>query len=469
MDNVLIKRPKKLIVCCDGTWMNSDLGWVDGHPQTPSNVTRLARAINPENRQLHPQIIYYQSGIGSNGTFLNHVFGGGLALGLSENVREAYGFLVNNYQQGDTPETNDSIILVGFSRGAFTARSVAGLIGGIGLLKQSGMQYFYPIFEDWEGAGDSKYTPILPKYCPGFNISVDPVHTNEYIKAYSAELARLGLTRKVDITAVGVWDTVGSLGLPVPPLVQMMGLPTSVHKYRFYDTGIDEHIKNAFQALALDEHRSAFTPTVWEKKEGSKTNLKQCWFSGVHSDVGGSYDDTAASDITLAWMMSQLAPFIEFNEEYLMEQVRLTRQSYKAKNKTWTWGLGALHNSMTFPTNIAGSTTRTPDDYHVTNYASGKPTPALLQNTNEYVHASVRARAILGGKSYDGREYFSDALEHWELSNERADGGKPARWIHREKGNEKTMTEDTLGYFEKKILEQDEQSVAQLFGGYTLE
>jgi uncharacterized protein (DUF2235 family) len=469
MDNTMIKRPKKLIVCCDGTWMNSDLGWADGHPQTPSNVTRLARAINPENRQLHPQIIYYQTGLGSNGTVVNHIFGGGLALGLSENVREAYGFLVNNYQEGDTPETNDSIILVGFSRGAFTARSVAGLIGGIGLLKKRGMKFFYQIFEDWEGAGDSKYTPMLPKYCPEFNINVDPVDTNNYIKAYSAELRRLGLTREVDITAVGVWDTVGSLGLPVPTLIQYLGLPTTVHKYRFYDTGIDKHIKNAFQALALDEHRSAFSPTVWEKPEGSKTNLKQCWFSGVHSDVGGGYDDTGASDITLAWMMSQLAPFVEFNEDYLMEQVHFNREAYRQNNKTWAWGLGALNNSMTFPTNLAGSTTRTPDNYHVTNYASGKPTPTLLQNTHEYVHASVRARAILGGKSYDGKDYFSDALEDWELDGEHSGSGKPARWIHRGTENGKTMTEDALGYFEKKILEQDGQTAAQLFGGYALE
>jgi hypothetical protein len=447
--------------------MNSDIGWEGGHPQTPSNVTRLARAIPPENKHLHPQIIYYQSGVGSDGSFANHLFGGGLAMGLSENIREAYAFLVNNYQSGDKPENNDSIILVGFSRGAFTARSVAGLIGGLGLLKKSSMQYFYQIFEDWEGAGSSKYEPLLPKYRKDFKIEVDPGKTSAYLKAYAAELTRLELTREVDITAVGVWDTVGSLGLPVQPLLQKIGFPTAIHKYRFFDTGIDSHIKHAFQALALDEHRSPFSPTLWENNDRGDTRLKQVWFSGVHSDIGGGYDDTGASDISLAWMMSQLSPWIEFNEDYLMEQVRLNRESYKNGKKTWTWGLGPLNNSMQFPTSLAGGTTRTPDNYYVTDYASGKPTAAFLKNTNEHVHASVRSRVLLGGKSYDGKDYFSEALADWKLENEHATGEKPARWVYqgkKEDNNEKVMSEDTLGYFEKKILEQDENAATQLFG-----
>jgi uncharacterized protein (DUF2235 family) len=448
--------------------MNSDIGWEGGHPQTPSNVTRLARAIPPENKKLHPQIIYYQSGLGSDGSLTNHLFGGGLAMGLSENIREAYAFLVNNYQAGDKPENNDSIILLGFSRGAFTARSVAGLIGGLGLLRKSSMQYFYQIFEDWEGAGSSNYTPLLPKFLKEFKIEADPHNTSAYLTAYSAELHRLNLTREVDIAAVGVWDTVGSLGLPVQPLLQKIGFPTAIRKYRFFDTGIDSHIKNAFQALALDEHRSPFSPTLWENSDGSNTNLKQVWFSGVHSDIGGGYDDTAASDISLAWMMSQLSPWVEFDEDYLMRQVHTNRQSYNDKKQTWTWGLGPLNNSMHFPTSLAGGTTRTPDSYHVTDYASGRPTAALLKNTNEHVHASVRSRVLLGGKSYDGKDYFSEALEDWKLENEHSAGGKPATWVCKGKNGEnieKVMSEDTLGYFEKKILELDEKASAQLFGG----
>jgi uncharacterized protein (DUF2235 family) len=444
--------------------MNSDVGWADGHPQTPSNVTRLARAINPESKSLHPQIVYYQTGLGSSGTAVDHFLGGGLAIGLSENVREAYGFLVNNYQKGATPDGDDSIILAGYSRGAFTARSVAGLIGGIGLLKKSSMQYFYQIFEDWEGAG-SKYEPMLPKYLPGFKIEVDPLQTQAYIKAYAAELRRLDLTREVNITAVGVFDTVGSLGLPVQPWLQKIGFPTTIHKYRFFDTGIDDHVQNAFQALALDEHRSAFSPTVWEKNDNSKTNLKQVWFPGVHSNIGGGFDDTEISDITLAWMMSQLSPFLEFNEDYLMEQVRMNKTSYetsKEGKKNWAWGLGALNNSMKFPTSLAGSVIRTPSMYHVTDYATGKASSAFLQNTNEHVHASVRARYMLGGKTYDGNPYYADALAEWDLVNEHSAGGKPARWVHN--GNDgKVMTEDTLGYFEKKILEEDHNVEVGLF------
>jgi hypothetical protein len=283
---------------------------------------------------------------------------------------------------------------------------------------------------------------------------------------YAGELRRLELTREVDITAVGVFDTVGSLGLPITPWLQKIGFPTTIHSYRFFDTGIDNHVANAFQALALDEHRSAFSPTVWERQDNGRTNLKQVWFPGVHSNIGGGADDSNISDITLAWMMSQLEPFIDFNGEYLINQVRLNKESYgQAK---WTWGLGALKNSMTFPTNLAGSVTRTPCQYHVTDYNTGKPVPdKLLQNTNEHIHASVRARQLLGGTNYDGTPYASGALINWNLDDNDGAGGKPARWVYEgsnKDGKGKVLVEDELGVYERLALNEDQDTATQLFG-----
>jgi uncharacterized protein (DUF2235 family) len=140
---------------------NSDYGWErnplnpfdHGHPQIPTNVTRLARAIPPESSSLHPQVVYYQSGVGSSSwSISDQLFGGGLASGLSENVREGYAFLVNNYMEYNDG-TADEIFLVGFSRGAFTARSIGGMICSIGLLTKRAMKYFYQIFDDFENAG----------------------------------------------------------------------------------------------------------------------------------------------------------------------------------------------------------------------------------------------------------------------------------------------------------------------------
>ncbi|KAI7004809.1 hypothetical protein KC355_g8525 [Hortaea werneckii] len=164
-----IKLPKKLIVCCDGTWMDADNGWVKGkwgqpgHLQNPTNVTRIVRAIASEDKGHHPQIVYYQAGIGTGIGLYNQIVGGGTGLGLAENVREAYAFIASNYAEHDRLVPNDSIFLIGFSRGAYTARTLGGFICAMGVLKRHAMPHFYEIFEDWNRAGDPHYEPIFFK------------------------------------------------------------------------------------------------------------------------------------------------------------------------------------------------------------------------------------------------------------------------------------------------------------------
>jgi uncharacterized protein (DUF2235 family) len=318
----------------------------------------------------HPQIVYYQNGIGSSSSVIDKFLGGGLAMGLSDNIRSAYGFLVNNYMD------NDLIYFIGYSRGAFTARSTAGVVAKFGLLEKSSMRFFYEVFEDWEGAGEEGYEPKLPQALVDAEIiktveqfELPPAYSAEgpdpYLNAYAQKLKDLKLTREVDITAVGVFDTVGSLGLPVTPWLQSIGFAPTLRKYRFYDTAISNNVRCAFQALALDEHRSAFSPTLWEKPDGTNTVLKQVWFPGVHSNIGGGAHDTGISDITLAWMMSQLATIstddpklnIAFNKSYLIDQVNANKHAYKhvkPKPRHWVWGLGDLINSYVLPANIIG-------------------------------------------------------------------------------------------------------------------
>ncbi|KAK4934660.1 hypothetical protein LTR66_015563, partial [Elasticomyces elasticus] len=398
------RLPKKLIVCCDGTWMDSDDGWVEGkwgksgHLQTPSNVTRIARAIRSEDDARHPQVVYYQAGVGTGITLADQFIGGGTGLGLSEHIREAYTFLATNYIDYDTDKTSqqDSIFLIGFSRGAFTARSLGGLIGALGLLRKPALRYFYMIFKDWENAGAKNSEPLFFDYYrkqSGVRLTKDfdsklqsciaKAHVatadnvpsvNEYLKSYRDLLWSLGLTQKVMIQCIGVWDTVGSLGIPVNPWVQKkLRLPTTVHEYKWLDTSIDNHAKNAFQALALDEQRAPFWPSLWEKPEGCTTNLKQVWFPGVHSNVGGGYDDTGLADITLAWMMDQLSgpcsssanndplafdplAWIAFDEDHIASLA----PPRPAPSAAPAWALGKIYNSLTFPQSLAGRTTRTP-------------------------------------------------------------------------------------------------------------
>jgi uncharacterized protein (DUF2235 family) len=135
---------KRIIVCCDGTWMDSD-----GDVQVPSNVTRIARAIKPwgtdSDGNRIPQLIFYQNGVGtgSSSPYVKYV-GGATGDGLADNIREAYAFVCLNYVDGD------EIIVIGFSRGAFTARSISSLIRALGLLTPEGMEYFIPITDDWQ-------------------------------------------------------------------------------------------------------------------------------------------------------------------------------------------------------------------------------------------------------------------------------------------------------------------------------
>lgn len=141
----------------NGFTRNSFLPWdTNGYLQTPTNVTRICRALLPESPDGVHQITYYQAGVGTEGSWWDYIYGGGTGAGLSENIREAYGFLARNYLPGD------EIYLLGFSRGAFTARSIAAMISSIGLLTPKGMDDFYQIFKDWENQADTGYVSKFP-------------------------------------------------------------------------------------------------------------------------------------------------------------------------------------------------------------------------------------------------------------------------------------------------------------------
>lgn len=122
----------------------------------PSNVARIGWAINDADQEGKPQVVYYQAGVGSQGGPLMRVAGGLTGSGIEDNIREAYSFLATNYLD------KDEIFLIGFSRGAYTARSVGGIVGGLGLLTKSGLPYFAEIFEDYIHREDNDYRPKYP-------------------------------------------------------------------------------------------------------------------------------------------------------------------------------------------------------------------------------------------------------------------------------------------------------------------
>jgi uncharacterized protein (DUF2235 family) len=163
-----------------------------GESQVPSNIPRFARALKSESEDASPQVIYYQAGVGTGWSMVDHLFGGGLGHGISQHIREAYGFLVHNYSK-DSTGIPDEIYLVGFSRGAFTARSVGGMISTLGLLTKDAMVYFWAIFDDFESAGEKNHQLTIKTAFPelGFNINVTSDNAPKFLAAYRKELDRV--------------------------------------------------------------------------------------------------------------------------------------------------------------------------------------------------------------------------------------------------------------------------------------
>ncbi|KAK4098924.1 hypothetical protein N658DRAFT_498945 [Parathielavia hyrcaniae] len=307
-------RPKRLIVCCDGTWMDS-LGEKGAEP--PSNVTRISRVFCRTCTDGTHQVINYFAGVGTANA-IDRFTGGAFGMGLDQDIREVYNFLCTNYVDGD------DIILIGFSRGAFTARSVADMIASVGLLTPEGLDRFYSIFDDYENVGktgreaDEFLVPGLPEYNGSHGqakIEWEAARMRKYKQGlremkYTRDTYHDGVT-EIKIKALAVWDTVGTLGIPPAPVIGVRG---SADQWRFTNTQVSNKVENAFQALALDEPRYAFRPSLWERLPGSATNLKQVWFPGNHGNVGGGWHDQQISDITLAWMCDQLSTLgVEFN------------------------------------------------------------------------------------------------------------------------------------------------------------
>jgi hypothetical protein len=443
-----------------GTWIDRDNGWKKGswgQPgklQNPSNVTRIARAIKSEDDDHHPQIVYYQAGLGTGIGLYNHLAGGGLGVGLSENIREAYAFLASNYSPRDPAQDPDSIFLMGFSRGAFTARSLGGFIAAVGILTKKALPHFYECFLDWERAGDDDHEPMFinayiqanpdqeidaRKNQPPIALAHDRSEAgiDNYMFEYRKHLLSLGLTQEAEIDAIGCWDTVGALGIPINPILQeTFGLPAFLRDYRWFDTRLDIRVRHAFQALALDEHRAPYSPAVWElNSKNTTTFLKQAWFPGAHGNIGGSVDDNGTADLTLAWMMDHMSGkhlpdpskfqsrhWIQFDDAYIDLCFKHTTNYYNTLPEPLStvyrgWAMGKLYNTLTFPQNLAGKCFRRPGRYHRTDYVTGRIKPdQLLHNTHETVHASVRARIALGGRDIEPRVFYQKVFNRlWQL------------------------------------------------------
>lgn len=293
---------KRIVFCTDGTWDN---------PRINDNVYRLYKAL----LVTADQVTFYDDGVGADTTGLDHIIAGAFGQGLIQKVQDAYTKIAHVYEAGDL------IYLFGFSRGAYTARSLAGLIANCGLPTGS--------------FTDDCVTQAFQAYR-------DPAHRAQIL----AGLGACGLG-DATIQMVGVWETVGALGIPAI----FGGVDEAT--YGFLDTGLHPDVKTAYHAMAVDEQRAQFPATLWTSAPAPGQVIEQVWFSGCHSDIGGGTtlaggvdDSTELSDISLGWMAAKAqAQGLTFDPAQAGQFATMpSKYALDAIHESWKPVMGAPHH-----------------------------------------------------------------------------------------------------------------------------
>lgn len=255
---------KRLLCFFDGTWNTPDAR------ETVTNIVKLHEAVPEIGADGVRQLRHYEIGIATTKALGRLTFAAGaIGYGMAERIQSGYQFIVDNYEPGD------EIYLFGFSRGAYQARSLGGLIAFTGILKppaRSRVAEMWTYYQAHRTAPEPQRLAFL--------------RSESYFPA--------------PVRLIGVWDTVGNLGIPV------VGGEWITHPIHFHNTELAPTVGVGLHALSIDEPRGPFSPTLWTRHEGalirSHQIVEQVWFPGCHANVGGGYADSGLSDISLLWM-----------------------------------------------------------------------------------------------------------------------------------------------------------------------
>ncbi|MDX2241313.1 MAG: DUF2235 domain-containing protein [Leptolyngbyaceae cyanobacterium bins.302] len=303
---------KRLVVCCDGTWNQLS--------RYPTNVVKVAQAVKPFAHDGTAQVVYYQAGLGTQ--WYDRIPGGAFGWGIDYNIKNAYQFLCFNYEPGD------EIYLFGFSRGAYTARSLAGMIYCSGLLKRQSVGQVERAYEIYRMQDKDRRKVEAAEFRGQYGVS------------YKGE-------NQVPITLLGCWDTVGSLG--IPDLLPFLPVNRLINrKYRFHNMELNPKIQTALHAVAIDERRKVFDVTPMQKSPKNPDQaVYQIWFPGGHGCVGGGTPEQCKlSDIALLWMLDNVKDLrlgLEFDLDRLSECL-CTDPTIDFKASTGWFGLAGLHD-----------------------------------------------------------------------------------------------------------------------------
>jgi len=343
---------KRIVICCDGTWNRPDQ--VHNVEVCASNVTKIARCIAPVDAVGVQQIVFYDKGVGTG--HFDRLLGGAFGWGIKNKILDAYRFLMSTY------DPNDEIFFLGFSRGAYTVRSTFGLIRNSGLLKLEFAHKLEDAYSLYRRRDDASHP--------------DAVESELFRRSYSFEPRA---------KFMGVWDTVGALGIPVGGLLGLIN-----KRWSFHDMTLSSQVDNAFHALAIDEHRKPFQPSVWEQSPNANGQLlEQVWFAGVHSNVGGSYPQCGLSDVTLMWMIVKAES----------RGLAIDHKCLFAMNHPRPDPLGMLYDSQTIWYRVTGLGDYVrPMGQKAKEFAASTATDRMTERPSEYHPSNLKDFIARGGR-----------------------------------------------------------------------
>ena len=299
---------KRIAIFCDGTWNTHDA-------PHPTNVVRMAQAVRLTAEDGMTQHVIYQIGVGSGrggnkiAKTLDKFGGGALGWGLTENIEEVYRALVFCYEPGD------EVYIFGFSRGAYTARSLAGMIRSCGIPPRDAVGRIPEALARYRSR-DPETKPDDPESFL-FRRDFSPYTATSEAEFNWRVQTKAGLCVKLNLAYLGVWDTVGALG--VPGFLAAAKLFNK--KYQFHDTDLSRSVASARHAVAIDERRRTFPPSLWDNLDRlNKLALageddvtldpatvgdwpyRQEWFPGDHGTIGGGVAKGGLAAASFGWI-----------------------------------------------------------------------------------------------------------------------------------------------------------------------
>ncbi|MDR3462887.1 MAG: DUF2235 domain-containing protein [Beijerinckiaceae bacterium] len=283
---------KRLVILIDGTWGVEGTG-IDTNVAKldPKNTKAGAPLIRKTSDDGIQQAVFYHEGVGAESDLVKHWLGGAIGLGLKDIVLDAYKTVVQNYEPGD------DLIICGFSRGAYAARALAGLIGASGIQRRSDPAQREIAWQNYRVAPSVRTAPAAAGKSDAKSIA-----------DYRGLVSRGDVHDARRIKCVAVWDTVGSYGIPAGFGLAALSRYITLAFLGFHDTQFGSHVEIGLHGLAIDEHRHPFVPTLWTAPRNDLPHaiIEQTWFAGSHGNIGGGETDPALSDIALLWMIARL-------------------------------------------------------------------------------------------------------------------------------------------------------------------